>query len=75
MNSKCTNICGDGFRGLSCGKIVILKIYQSDTPEEAVKGYAMLDEHCNRTLVSTELLDTLGVQGPEVNFRLVSFFW
>ena len=37
-----------------------------------MKVYAMLDEHCNRTLVSTELLDTLGVQGPKVNYRLAS---
>ena len=28
----------------------------------------MLDEHCNRTLVSTELLDTLGVNGSEVQY-------
>jgi hypothetical protein len=32
----------------------------------------MLDEHCNRTLVSTELLDTLGVNGPEVHYTLSS---
>ena len=72
VNSKCTSICGNEFRGRSCAKIVMVKIYHSDTPEKAVKVYAMLDEHCNRTLVSTELLDTLGVQGPEVNYRLAS---
>jgi hypothetical protein len=72
VNSKCTKICGEGFHGRSCAKILLVKIYHRNRPNEAARTYAMLDEHCNRTLVSTELLDTLVVNGPEVHYTLSS---
>lgn len=72
LNSKCTKICGEGLYGRSCTKIVMGKIYHRNKPYKAVQTYAMRNEHWNRTLVSTELIEILGVKGPEVHYTLSS---
>jgi hypothetical protein len=33
--------------------------------------YAMLDEHCNRTLALNELMYALGVEGGEITYSIV----
>ncbi|XP_065925824.1 uncharacterized protein [Magallana gigas] len=71
VDSKCTSIC-DGFHGRSCAKTVLVQVYPENRPELSVTVYAMLDGHCNRTLATTELMDSLGVKGNELMYNLMS---
>ncbi|CAC5381784.1 unnamed protein product [Mytilus coruscus] len=57
--TKCTSLCD--FTGRSCSKTVLVKIFPSNKPEKAVTTNAILDEHSNKTLACSELMDLLGV--------------
>ncbi|XP_062607667.1 uncharacterized protein LOC134269481 [Saccostrea cucullata] len=71
VDSKCTTVCNE-FNGRSCAKTVLVRVYSEEHPETSATVYAMIDEHCNRTLASSELMDTLGVQGNELMYNLSS---
>jgi hypothetical protein len=49
------------FTGRSCSKTVLVRVFPYDKPEKAVTTYAILDEHSNKTLACSELVDLLGV--------------
>ena len=51
--SKCTQICGEGFAGKSCAKIVQVKVYHKDKPENYLITYCIIDEQSNRSLVKS----------------------
>lgn len=72
VSSKCTAFCEKSFKGLSCAKTLDVNIYQTWNPERASKVYAMLDEHCYRSLISLEVLDTIGIHTAETLFTLTS---
>jgi hypothetical protein len=72
VTSTCTQICSDEFSGKSCAKTVLAKVYPSDSPELAVKVYAILDDQSNRSLVKPELLDILGIHTEQVPYKLSS---
>ncbi|XP_069140958.1 uncharacterized protein [Argopecten irradians] len=72
VNSKCTAVCGEGFHGRSCAKVVLVRVYSENEPERAVSAYALLDDQSNRSLASSELLDTLGVTGDAIDYTLSS---
>lgn len=72
ISSKCTAICGKSFKGRSCAKTLAVNIYKTGNPERSTKVYAMLDEHCNRSLISPEVLDTLGIHTAETQYTLTS---
>ena len=71
VDSKCTTICNE-FSGRSCAKTVLVRVYPEGHSESSVTVYAMIDEHCNRTLASSELMDTLGIKGNELMYNLSS---
>lgn len=72
VNSKCTSVCGQEFSGRSCANIVLIKVSHKDNPEYQIPVYAMLDEHCNRTLVTGDLLDKFDIKTNETVYTLAS---
>lgn len=73
VHSKCTQICRDVHcTSKSCSKTVLVKVYCEESPENAVKLYAIIDDQSNRSLVKSELLDTLQFRGGLVNYVLTS---
>lgn len=71
-NAKCTEICGDCFKGRSCAKVVLVKVFRDRAPENSVLTYAILDDQSNSTLATSELLDSLNVDGQKVDYDLMS---
>lgn len=72
VNFKCTLICGEGFYGRSCAKVVLVDVFPEGQPDAAVPVYALLDDQSNRSLATSELLDSLGVVGTKVQYTLSS---
>ncbi|XP_069133524.1 uncharacterized protein [Argopecten irradians] len=72
VNTHCTLVCGDGFHGRSCSNIVLVEVFSEDEPSKRVSTYALLDDQSNRSLASTELLDSLGMAGREIEYTLTS---
>jgi hypothetical protein len=52
----------------SCWKTVLVRVFPYDKPEKAVTTYAILDEHSNKTLACSELVDLLGVDSPSTGY-------
>lgn len=49
VNIKCTDICeNDHVQGKSCAKIVLVRVYVNNSPENYVHCYATVDEQSNR---------------------------
>jgi hypothetical protein len=69
VDSKCTSICGE-FLGRSCAKTVLVQVYPENQPELSVLTYAMIDEHCNHTLATSELMDSLNIEGNHIVYNL-----
>ena len=60
VNPKCTQVCGtenDKFKGRSCAKTVLVKVYPQAHPENSLKVYAIVDDQSNRSLAKPELFD------------------
>lgn len=73
VDSKCTQICRDiHCTSKSCSKIVLVKVYCEESPENAKKLYAIIDDQSNRSVVKSELLDTLQFRSGLVNYVLTS---
>lgn len=73
VDSKCTQICRDvRCTSKSCSKIVLVKVYSEESPENAKKLYAIIDDQSNRSVVKSELLDTLQFRSGLVNYVLIS---
>lgn len=73
VDSKCTQICRDiHCTSKSCSKIVLVKVYCEESPENAKKLYAIIDDQSNRSVVKSELLDTLQFRSALVNYVLTS---
>ena len=49
----------------SCSKIVLLKVFQQSNPLNTRKVYAIIDEQSNASMISPELVDELGIDGPK----------
>ncbi|XP_062603305.1 uncharacterized protein LOC134265079 [Saccostrea cucullata] len=59
QTSLCTEVCGPGFSGKSCGKAVLVRVYSADTPQNYYHTYALIDDQSNRTLARSKLFDAL----------------
>ena len=71
VNNSCTAVCsraGEG--GVSCGKILLVDVFSSDSPEQKHRVYAIIDEQSNSSLISSELADELGVKTPPEKYYL-----
>ena len=71
ITSKCTQICGR-FPGKYCAKILLADVHLQDRPDNRVRAYIMLDDQSNRTLASSQLFDSLGIEGQDVEYILTS---
>jgi hypothetical protein len=61
QQSLCTDICGPGFSGKSCGKAVLFLVYPLDAPENSCVVCALLDDQRNRNLARSQLFDMMCV--------------
>ncbi|XP_061829090.1 uncharacterized protein [Nerophis lumbriciformis] len=68
--SSCTTVCGGDQSDRSCSKICLVKIYPVNRQEKAIKVYAIIDEHSNRSLARSEFFDTFKVQGSPSPYSL-----
>ncbi|XP_062587767.1 uncharacterized protein LOC134249430 [Saccostrea cucullata] len=59
QTSLCTEVCGPGFSGKSCGKAEPVRVYSADTPQNYYHTYALIDDQSNRTLARSKLFDAL----------------
>ena len=57
----CTEVCGKGFSGRSCGKLLLTRVYRADSPQKSIKLYALLDDQSNRTLARSDLFDMMQI--------------
>ena len=72
VRSKCTTLCGELRFSRSCGKTVLVNVYSDKDPMNCIKAYAAVDDQSNRTLITPELLDRLGIQGTKSQFTMSS---
>ncbi|XP_061432402.1 uncharacterized protein LOC133358195 isoform X1 [Lethenteron reissneri] len=70
ITTKCTEICGEGFKGRSCSKICLVRIYPKGHPVRAVRMYAIMDDQSNRSLARSEFFDQLSVGGNSFPYTL-----
>ncbi|XP_048734152.2 uncharacterized protein LOC125650167 [Ostrea edulis] len=70
--SKCTQLCGENFKGRSCSKTVLVQVFPKGQPNKAVKVYAILDDQSNKTLGTSVLFDALGVADDKFEYSLSS---
>ena len=59
VNSKCTEVCGDGMSLRACSKICLVSVFPEGRREESRRMYAILDEQSNRSLASVGVLQHL----------------
>ena len=72
VNSKCTELCSQTFKGKSCAKIVLVKIHNKKDPSRKMTSYALIDDQSNRTLVSSKILNFFDENGPEIEYSMAS---
>ena len=70
VTSKCTEVCGEGFRGRSCSKICLVKVYPAGCHRKGRTMYAILDDQSNRSLARTEFFNMFGIDGPMSPYTL-----
>lgn len=71
ISFKCIVICGKFFKGCFCVKILVVNIYKIGNFERLIKVYVMFDEYCNRSFISFEVLDILGIYIAEIQYILI----
>ncbi|XP_061170284.1 uncharacterized protein LOC133179579 [Saccostrea echinata] len=73
VRARCTDICGvPNFTGKSCARIVPVRIYPHNQPENAVLSYAMLDDQSNRTLGKSSLFDHFSINFLPTEYTMES---
>ncbi|XP_062603438.1 uncharacterized protein LOC134265202 [Saccostrea cucullata] len=72
VNACCTQLCGNSAGGRSCGKIVLVEVFSTFNPEKTIRAYATIDDQSNRTLVSPNLIEQLGISGNCKSYTLTS---
>ena len=70
VQSKCTAVCGENNGGISCSKILLVDILKPGKQNEQCRVYAIVDEQSNSSLISSELADELGADGPKEKYYL-----
>lgn len=70
VNNTCTAVCRDNDGGVSCSKILLVDIVSPDEPSVSCRAYAIIDDQSNSSLISSELADKLGANGPKEKYYL-----
>lgn len=70
VKSSCTSICNGRKGGMSCTKIVLVDVFLQGREEETQRIYATVDDQSNASMITTELADRIGAQGPREKYFL-----
>ena len=70
VNAQCTAVCSTSSGGTSCSKVLLVDVFLKDKSYLVRRVYAIIDEQSNSSLISSELLDELGVLGPQEKYYL-----
>ncbi|XP_033755669.1 uncharacterized protein LOC117338425 [Pecten maximus] len=70
--NACSQVCGKMSSGKSCAKVVCVRIYAKERPEEKVKMYALIDDQSNRSLVKPEFFQRFSGNYQQVGYSLSS---
>lgn len=70
VTTSCTKVCGGEQKDRSCSKICLVNIHPVGHRNRALKVYAIIDEHSNKSLARSELFDVFNVQGPTSSYSL-----
>ena len=66
VHNNCTMICGGSlYKGKSCAKTLLVRVYAEGTPGRAVTMYAIIDEQSNRSLVRSEFFNIMGIEDSQ----------
>ncbi|XP_026010486.1 uncharacterized protein LOC113013640 [Astatotilapia calliptera] len=70
VESKCTEVCGQGDSPRSCSKISLVKVYPAGQKERAIKMYAVIDDQSNRSLVKSEFFSLFKINAKPTPYTL-----
>lgn len=72
VTTKCTQMCGDGFKGRSCAKIVLVRVHPRGKPHLSRSMYAIVDDQSNKSLAKSEFFQIFKENGAETPYSLLS---
>ena len=72
VSTKCTQICGSKYKGKSCAKTLLVKVYPEGRPDLAIRCYTIIDDQSNGTLARGKLFDLMGIDSPSEDYYLMS---
>ena len=70
VTTRCTEVCGGDQSDRSCSKICLVTVYPTGHRDRALKVYAIIDEHSNKSLGRSEFFDAFNVQSPNSLYSL-----
>ena len=70
VNTRCTSACNANGGGLSCSNMLLVDVHSKRIPRATQRVYAIIDEQSNSSLISSELADELGAEGPLEKYYL-----
>ena len=70
VESRCTSICNTREGGVSCSKTVLVDVFNKASPDHTRRVYAIIDEQSNCSMISSELADEFGADGPKEKYYL-----
>lgn len=70
VTASCTKVCGGDQSDRSCSKICLVNIHPVGHRNRALKVYAIIDEHSNKSLARSEFFNAFNVQGPTSSYSL-----
>lgn len=70
VGTKCTSVCNTGEGGVSCSKTVLVDVFSKANPDNTRCVYAIIDEQSNCSMISSELADEHGADGPMERYYL-----
>ena len=69
VHARCTSVCNIN-GGVSCGKILLVDVLSKKKTGSPHRVYAIIDEQSSTSLISSELADELGADGPREKYYL-----
>ncbi|CAE1321719.1 unnamed protein product [Acanthosepion pharaonis] len=70
ITAHCTQVCGNNLIEKSCSKICLVKVHPQGQRNKAVRMYAVIDEHSNKSLARPEFFELFSDHGPTSSYSL-----
>ena len=70
VTSRCTEVCGENFKGKSCSKICLVNVFPNGHRKLQRRMYAILDDQSNVSLARSEFFDTFSIKGAAETYTL-----